>query len=615
MSELESAQSPVLPEFIPHQRKLPRWSFPASFLKLISFLFFRDRLQPKPRAVDMHTQSNKSVLLMLLLSCLLPFGAAAGNGCVESYNASIDYFPHKVEPVSAELFNVEYFNHYKVLTIKNGAENLTYVLYQCGTPMPSMPSNGTFAITLTSVGVTATPILPYLELLGVRSTIDAVFIAKDRIGSSCVLEQIEKNETYQEYEEVMYVQIFNETTIVHLGLEVVFHDGYSDPPRGVLAPWTFETGALHHVEYLKFFGAWFNREELANKRYDEIAFRFECISNYTNSGRELAEVSGKKVLWCYMSYGSWYCGTCTKRAYYCDYMQALGWELVDYKTYDGGLTTAGPWGALNDTQLLQLASAADLWVYPSDNFAELVADYAGLLESAGVTSQPPTLPVVTIDRRGINDWFEGRQLEPGVVLEDLLEAVVGSGRLKHRPVWIGAYFAPDGTVAPVMSPPACIDSTQPLRTQADRCRQLIRQGCVENYNASVDYFPHKVEPVSAELFDVEYFKHYKVLTVRTGTANLTYVLYQCGTPKPSIAADEMFAIPLTSVGLTATPILPYLEMLGVRPAIDAVFVANKRIGSSCVLEQIEKNETYQEPEMYDKVTDQRVVDDNTIAHL
>jgi iron complex transport system substrate-binding protein len=71
------------------------------------------------------------------------------------------------------------------------------------------------------------------------------------------------------------------------------------------------------------------------------------------------------------------------------------------------------------------------------------------------------------------------------------------------------------------------------------------QGCVENYDPAVNYFPDQVESDYAVEWDVEYFSHYKVITVATQVSgvNETYVLVQCGTPAPELTGDLEGAIP------------------------------------------------------------------------
>ena len=60
------------------------------------------------------------VLLIVFFAGLLPAAAQEGNlidGCVRDYAADLDYFPDKAEIVDAVNFSVEYFRHYKVVTV------------------------------------------------------------------------------------------------------------------------------------------------------------------------------------------------------------------------------------------------------------------------------------------------------------------------------------------------------------------------------------------------------------------------------------------------------------------------------------------------------------------
>ena len=69
---------------------------------------------------------------------------AAGRAeCVEAFDPEADYFPHKAELLHAESFSIEYFGHYKLVTVHTpwpGAEEpVRYLLVQCGTPDPRGP--------------------------------------------------------------------------------------------------------------------------------------------------------------------------------------------------------------------------------------------------------------------------------------------------------------------------------------------------------------------------------------------------------------------------------------------------------------------------------------------
>lgn len=97
----------------------------------------------------------------------------------------------------------------------------------------------------------------------------------------------------------------------------------------------------------------------------------------------------------------------------------------------------------------------------------------------------------------------------------------------------------------------------------------LRDGCVENYAADVDYFPQKAEIIDAAKFTVEYFSNYKVVSVADafdGAPDFKYVLAQCGTPAPAPAdfpADTQFIeVPTGDLITLSTTQLPALSQLG-----------------------------------------------------
>ena len=119
------------------------------------------------------------VVLIALLAGYLPLSAQGDNwtdGCVSEYAADVDYFPDKVEIVDAVNFSVEYFKHYKVVSVADafdGAQDFTYVLYQCGTPPPAaadFPADAQFLATpagdLITLSTTQLPALAQLGLAG-----------------------------------------------------------------------------------------------------------------------------------------------------------------------------------------------------------------------------------------------------------------------------------------------------------------------------------------------------------------------------------------------------------------------------------------------------------------
>lgn len=85
-------------------------------------------------------------------------------------------------------------------------------------------------------------------------------------------------------------------------------------------------------------------------------------------------------------------------------------------------------------------------------------------------------------------------------------------------------------------------------------------GCVTDFDAAagVDYFPDKAVVEFAQTFTVEYFPTYKVLNV-TGTV---YVLYQCGTPEPTLDEPVQLyvSVPVTTVSTGTPDHIPRIEV-------------------------------------------------------
>jgi len=103
----------------------------------------------------------------------------------------------------------------------------------------------------------------------------------------------------------------------------------------------------------------------------------------------------------------------------------------------------------------------------------------------------------------------------------------------------------------------------------------LASSCIEHYEPAVDYFPEKTTLDYADGFTLEYFKHYKVVTVRTPWPNakqrFRYVLVQCGTPTPEGFADaQVIQIPVRTVAMLSSTHLPHLELLGALDRLVAV---------------------------------------------
>ncbi len=147
--------------------------------------------------------------------------------------------------------------------------------------------------------------------------------------------------------------------------------------------------------------------------------------------------------------------------------------------------------------------------------------------------------------------------------------------------------APTATdVAPVE--PTALPTAEPvptIDTVAAEPDANLTDGCVDEYSPDVDYFPEKMTVAESSGFQIEYFNHYKLITVPTpvpGGTSEQYVLVQCGTPAPTEYADAVVVeIPVERVVSMSTTYLPHLEQLGVLERVvgidDVTYVSNAEI--------------------------------------
>ena len=94
----------------------------------------------------------------------------------------------------------------------------------------------------------------------------------------------------------------------------------------------------------------------------------------------------------------------------------------------------------------------------------------------------------------------------------------------------------------------------------------LDEDCVLDYDEDTDYFPHKTEVQYSQGFDISYFNNYKVLEVFSpwpgSESSETYLLVQCGTPRPAGYDDaHTIEVPIDSMVTLSTTYLPHLEIL------------------------------------------------------
>ena len=242
----------------------------------------------------------------LLAACaIVPLAAVHSNplGCATPDSTETDFFPHKVEPAYSEFWDISYHGTYKIFT--NKVSGLTYLLYQCGTEPPAEELDGRHANVLSippqdGVNVAATPMITYLELLGVRPSISGYIGYKNFISSSCFLNLIDSGSIS------VAEEMNNETLVASAGISsetVTLVNGYAGDTvftNTIVMQEYEETSYISTMEWIKVYGAIFNLEDKANEIFDEATCRFDEIAE--NVASVTTDMPTKpKVLWAYYS--------------------------------------------------------------------------------------------------------------------------------------------------------------------------------------------------------------------------------------------------------------------------------------------------------------------------
>ncbi len=100
----------------------------------------------------------------------IPAPTTADSGCVTQFDPTTDYFPAKSQVTHAAGFTLTYFSHYKVVEVTSPwpgtAAPETYVLVQCGTPVPVGFDDATVVeVPIRSLVALSSTHLPALEVL------------------------------------------------------------------------------------------------------------------------------------------------------------------------------------------------------------------------------------------------------------------------------------------------------------------------------------------------------------------------------------------------------------------------------------------------------------------
>jgi iron complex transport system substrate-binding protein len=346
------------------------------------------------------------------------------DGCVETFDEAVDYFPQKLSVAYASGFDVEYFNNYKLVTVTNpwqGAdESFQYVLVQCGTPAPDgYDDTQVIQVPIQSVIALSTTYLPHLETLGVvdqlvgidsymwtttpsvQALIAAGEVAEVGSGSTINVEQVLDLEPDLVMAYGIGIPDYDtHPVLLDAGVTVVLNGDF------------VEQDPLGRTEWMKFMAIFFNREGVAVEAFDQIA------QEYTEVAELAAGVDERPtVLVGGMYNGTWYISG--GESYTARLLADAG---ADYLWADEPVVASLP---MDFESVYEQAADADYWVNPDNSFWFSLEDVLAGDERYGEFSAAQEGRLYNnnaiVNENGGNAFFESGAANPHIVLKDLVK--------------------------------------------------------------------------------------------------------------------------------------------------------------------------------------------------
>lgn len=342
-------------------------------------------------------------------------------GCVDAYSEGVDYFPNKIEVTEAANFTVDYFDHYKVVTINApfaGAESgITYLLVQCGTPIPAdVTAEATIEVPVNSIVAMSTSYLPALEELGLLDKVvgvdTAAFTSNETITSGVAAGDIV---------EIGGGAEVNVETAIDLQPDLIMTYGtgsadFDAEPRlreagldVALNAEFLETTPLGRAEWVDYIALFFNEEAAAESWFEGVADRYNELRDMAAGTAERPVVftdTPYEGTW-YMAGGGSFAAQLLEDAG-ADYVYAddeqTGSLFLDFETVFDDASAADFWLNIGFFSSLDDLSAAD------SRFTEFTAFQNGQVYNNDAR----------MSANGGNDYYESAVVRPDVVLEDLI---------------------------------------------------------------------------------------------------------------------------------------------------------------------------------------------------
>ncbi len=380
----------------------------------------------------MHSRSVLWLIAFIFALGVAPSAAqdTALPACITDYDPTVDYFQDKSEVEYASGFSIEYFNHYKVLTVTSpwpGAsetDGFQYVLVQCGAPAPEgydaatmleIPANRMIAMSTSYL-----PHIAQLDLLDQLVGVDSLMFANTP-------EVVEKGEA-GELVEVGFGSSVNVEIALDAEPDLVMTYGSGSPdfdahpvlveagiPVVLNGDWS-ETTPLGRAEWIRFTAAFFNAEARANEVFSAEAERYFSLAELA---ADIPTDERPSVLWSSFFSDSW--AIPGGQSYIARLLDDAGGTLVLSDSPDAAALTGS---ALFDFETVYDAGiGADVWVpiaFGVTDLASFVATDARYADFAAVENRSVWNNDKRANPNGGWDYFETGVTNPSGVLADLI---------------------------------------------------------------------------------------------------------------------------------------------------------------------------------------------------
>lgn len=311
---------------------------------------------------------------LIALLCFAPLIVAQNSQeCLTNVEEGRDYFPDKVQPEFSTLWDITYFDTYKVLQDKSNL--VSYLLYQCGTTPPSdiSPYTGVFEIPVTSFAIRTSPAVAALQELGIKD-IDYYFLSQDTISDGCLLENVAQSNTAI----VDDMDAQDELSVDNRFVAFVSPFFYIGIPKAMISDFLEPTNEGAY-EWVKFYSAFFNLEARANEVFAAAQNAFQCMADSVQRSIDTGSPQNPRVAWItYNSYcQGWTVVDCSTGDSKCAFGEAC---IVDFVGGDAPRSLTCPGTSIyvmDDQELVQAIGDADIIIYDGQGQNEWEGVYTG----------------------------------------------------------------------------------------------------------------------------------------------------------------------------------------------------------------------------------------------